>query len=356
MIISSDFFLDANKVLCYQRAEDVRARACVPAACRESVLRAVHGDSILAGHPGIDHTYAAVAYAYYWPNLAAVVAHFVRSCAVCAASKSFNQLCMGINTFLAIPLQPFTCWAIDLVGPLPPTKKGHTWIVTWVDRTSKMIVAAAAADGQMTSEKLALMTFKEICCRFGLPLNLTMDIDVKFVSSLWQSLWQLCGTKPRFTSSYNPQSNLVERANRQVLEALRAAVATVVQYDEWDEVLAHITFGLNSHVSSATKLSPFEFAREFKAWVPLMLGPQRIQLQQTCLVTRRRCRWHNAFPTDTTRPQIRWQQPKFAWGTSSNDARHHQQWLWETRCDWTQNTLPLTFRINSQLAGLAHLR
>ena len=28
-----NFFLDVNKVLCYQRAEDVRARVCVPAVC-----------------------------------------------------------------------------------------------------------------------------------------------------------------------------------------------------------------------------------------------------------------------------------------------------------------------------------
>jgi len=95
-----------------------------------------------------------------------------------------------------------------------------------------MIVAAAAKDGQMSSEALALMTFREICCRFGLPLHLTIDNDVKFVSALWQSLWNLCGTKLHFTSSYNPQSDPAERANWQVLEALRAAVVTVVQYDE----------------------------------------------------------------------------------------------------------------------------
>jgi len=148
-------------------------------------LRAAHGDGILAKHPGIDRTYAAVAYAYYWPNLAADVAHFVRSCATCEAAKNSNQLRMGTDTFSAIPLQPFTSWAMDLVWPLPPTKKGHTWIVTWVHRTSKMIVTAAAADGQMISEKLAPMTFREICCRFGLPLNLTLDNIVKFVSSLW---------------------------------------------------------------------------------------------------------------------------------------------------------------------------
>ena len=111
---------------------------------------------------------------------------------------------------------------MNLIGPLPATKSGHTWIVTWVDRTSKMIVAAAAKEGQMSSEALALMTFREICCRFGLPLHLTIDNDAKFVSALWQSLWNLCGTKLRFTSSYNPQSDPAERANRH-LGSLTAA-------------------------------------------------------------------------------------------------------------------------------------
>jgi len=53
-----------------------------------------------------------------------------------------------------------------------------------------------------------------------------------------------------------------------VLEALRAAVAAVVQYDKWDEALPHDTFGLNTHVNTATKVSPFEFAHGFPAQVP----------------------------------------------------------------------------------------
>jgi len=47
-----DFFLDVQETLCYQRVEDTRHRVCVPAVCREAVLRAAHGDSKLAGHPG----------------------------------------------------------------------------------------------------------------------------------------------------------------------------------------------------------------------------------------------------------------------------------------------------------------
>ena len=78
-----NFFMDKNKVLCYRRSDDVRARICVPADCCEALLRAAHGDSVLTGHPEIDRTYAAVSYdAYYWSGLFADVAHFLRSCNV----------------------------------------------------------------------------------------------------------------------------------------------------------------------------------------------------------------------------------------------------------------------------------
>jgi hypothetical protein len=82
----------------------------------------------------------------------------------------------------------------------------------------------------------------------------------------------MCGSKLKFTSSYHPQADPAERANRQVMEALRAAVATVAQYDEWDLALPHITFGLNTHISTTTKLSPFEFTHGFPARVPLTFG------------------------------------------------------------------------------------
>jgi len=61
------------------------------------------------------------------------------------------------------------------------------------------------------------------------------------------------------------------------MEALRAAVATVAQYDEWDLALPHITFGLNTHVSTVTKVSPFEFAHGFPARVPLTCGEPSAQ-------------------------------------------------------------------------------
>jgi len=114
-----DFFLDVRETVCYQLVEDARPRVCVPAVCREAVLRAAHGDSTLDVNVGIDRTTAAVSNAFYWPGLHADVAHFVRTCKTCAASKSSNHQREGTETYSAIPIQPFTSWAMDLIGPMP---------------------------------------------------------------------------------------------------------------------------------------------------------------------------------------------------------------------------------------------
>ena len=100
--------------------------------------------------------------------------------------------------------------------------------------------------------------------------RLTHDNDVRF-RSLWKELWLPLNTKISCTSAYNPQTDPAERANRQVLEALRAAVSSVTDFDQWDQTLPHLCFGLNTHPSSATNTSQFELANGFSARVPLTL-------------------------------------------------------------------------------------
>ena len=263
-----DFFRTSEGVLCYQRAEDSGPRVCVPASCRNLVLSAAHGGNVLVGHPGITRTAASVARHYWWPNLFRDVAQFVRSCKPCATSKASTHRRMGAPTFSAVPEEPFTHWAMDFIGPLPKSRRGHEWIVTWVDRTSKMIVAAPAKTGSMSGEDMAEMTFNTICCRFGMPASLTHDNDVR-LKNVWRDVWRRVGAKIKCTAAYNPQANPTERANRQVLEALRTSVETVTAFEDWDLALPQLCFQLNNSVSSATGMSPFELAHGFPARTPL---------------------------------------------------------------------------------------
>ncbi len=262
---------ETTGLLLYERPGDATPRVCVPASCRAAVLDAAHGGSKLVGHPGIARTATAVARYFYWPRLYADVAHFVRSCRTCAATKPSSRLRLGAETFETVPLQPFSHWAMDLIGPLPRSRSGNDWIVTWVDRTSKTIVARACKTGLSSGADLAALTFEAICCQYGLPARLTHDNDVRF-KKFWKELWRIVGTSLSPTSAWNPQADPAERANRQVQEALRAAVATVGAFDEWDKALPYITFGLNTQWSSATGTSAFELTHGFAARTPLTVG------------------------------------------------------------------------------------
>ena len=264
-----DFFCNQEGFLCYQRDGDAVPRLCVPKASRDAILHAAHGEA-LVGHPGVTRTAANIAQFFWWPNLFRDVGHFVRSCRTCATAKNAAGLQLGVDNFSSVPVQPFSHWSMDLIGPLPKSRSGNDLILTWVDRTSKMIVARALRQGNSSAKALAELTFEAICCRFGLPARLTHDNDVRF-RSLWKELWRLLNTKITCTSAYNPQADPAERANRQVLEALRAAVASVTDFDQWDQALPHLCFGLNTHPSSATNTSPFELAHGFPARVPLTL-------------------------------------------------------------------------------------
>ena len=216
------------------------------------------------GHPGVTRTTTAVFRHYYWKSLHKDVAHFVRSCTACATSKASAQLRLGVEGFSPVPVVCFTHWAMDLIGSLSKSRSGHEWIVTWVDRTSKMIVAAAVKTGQSSGRELADLMFTQICCCFGLPAKITHDNDVRF-KNVWRDIWRRLGTKIACTSAYDPQADPAERENRQVLEALRAAVTIVVAFDQWDLALLQICCGLNTSISSATGTSPFELAHGFPA-------------------------------------------------------------------------------------------
>ena len=99
-------------------------------------MQSAHVSSLLV----VDQCIALVARFFYWLLIHHDVAHFVHSCRVFAGAKSSTHLRLGAESFSAIPVQLFSSWALDLVGPLPSSRSGHDMFMTWVDRTSKMIV------------------------------------------------------------------------------------------------------------------------------------------------------------------------------------------------------------------------
>lgn len=66
-------------------------------------------------------------------------------------------------------LLPGEMVAFDLLGPLPKTKRGNTYILLVVDLLSRHAEPHALSEGREDRERLRLSTSKRRCCTLGLP-------------------------------------------------------------------------------------------------------------------------------------------------------------------------------------------
>uniref|UniRef100_A0A8C7XXH5 Uncharacterized protein n=1 Tax=Oryzias sinensis TaxID=183150 RepID=A0A8C7XXH5_9TELE len=79
----------------------------------------------------------------------------------------------------------------------------------------------------------------------------------QFVSQVWKAFCSALGATTSLSSGYHPQTNgQAERANQELEASLRCLAAQ--NPTDWAKFLVWIEYAHNSHVSSATGLSPFE--------------------------------------------------------------------------------------------------
>jgi hypothetical protein len=121
------------------------------------------------------------------------VSRYVRGCSLCATSKPSNRK-LGLYTPLPVPSRPWESIAMDFVGGLPMSRRGHDYIYVVVDRFSKMCILMPCTK-QVTTEQMTQLFFQNVWMHFGFPKSIISDRDSRFVGSFWSSLWALMDTK-----------------------------------------------------------------------------------------------------------------------------------------------------------------
>ena len=126
-------------------------KLCITREGREEILKDCHDDAT-AGHLGIAKTTSRLARLYYWPKIFANGRDYVRGCISCQRFKAQRQATAG--TMRATDVQnPWETVAIDLVGRLPRSNDGNTWLLV-----------------MQASARAIVTTFNDlIVMRFGCP-------------------------------------------------------------------------------------------------------------------------------------------------------------------------------------------
>jgi cleavage and polyadenylation specificity factor subunit 1 len=199
-----------QQILC--DTADGRIRPLVPADMRKEVFLAVHG----LAHPGTRATRRLQSSRYVWRGCAADVTRWCRECVGCARGKTSTHVQTPIEP-IQVPTCKFQHVHGDLVGPLPTSAAGHSYLLTCIDRTSRWPEAVPLAS--ITAEKCADAFVEHWVARYGVPHTVTTDRG----TATWACLAKSLGFWHVMTTSYHPQANgMVERLHRQIKEALRA--------------------------------------------------------------------------------------------------------------------------------------
>nr|CAG8669347.1 10086_t:CDS:2 [Entrophospora candida] len=163
---------------------------------------------------------------------------YITSCDSCQRNKSNNKQPAGLLQPLSTPLKHWEQVMMDFIVQLPTTCKGYDAIVVIVDHLSKH-AHFCPIHTSVTTPEVAKIFFSTIFKNHGLPQVIISDIDAKFTSHFWKTLFEQ-----------------TEQMNR-TLEEMLCAYSSYKQ-DNWDEYLPAAEFAYNNSKQPSTGHTPFE--------------------------------------------------------------------------------------------------
>ena len=233
-----------------------RGNQVIVAGCdlqREVVARA--HDTPYAGHFGQDRILDLARRFFWWPKMRQDVQEYVRTCDTCLRVKCQRKSPAGLLQPLPVPEQKWQSVSMDFIIELPLTIRGHTGIVVFVDRLTKM-VRLAPLRTDFSASDVADLLISQVFRHHGLPTDLITDRDPRFTSAFFRRLAEKWEVKQKMSTSFHPQTDgQTEVMNRTLEDYLRAF--TRDGQDRWDEMLTMAEFAMNNAVNSSTGETPF---------------------------------------------------------------------------------------------------
>ncbi|XP_039310315.1 uncharacterized protein K02A2.6-like [Solenopsis invicta] len=237
-----------------------RWKLVLPRELREEALRESHDDP-QSGHLGVDKIHYRLSIAYYWPNAFRDVAGYVKRCKVCQRTKVEQASPVGLMGRRVIGAR-WTVIAADIMGPLPRSRSGYSYLLVIQDLFTKWVECQAlrTANGKRIREALEDL----VLSRLGTPKFLLTDNGTEFVNQTLRAFAQDFEITHTTVPPYHPQANPVERVNR----VLKTMIIAFLDRDhrDWDLHIHDFCFAYNTahHSSIGTSSAFLNLGRELE--------------------------------------------------------------------------------------------
>ncbi|GJR69972.1 putative reverse transcriptase domain-containing protein [Tanacetum coccineum] len=177
-------------------------------------------------HPGSDKTYQDMKKLYWWPNMKADIATYVRKCLTCLKVKVEYQKPSGLLVQPEIPQWKCDNITMDFITKLPRTSSGYNTIWVIVDRLTKSAHFLPMREND-SMDKLTRLYLKEVATIHGIPVSIICDCECRFTSQFWRSFQKALGTRLDMSTAYHPQTDGQSERTIQTLEDMLRACAEV---------------------------------------------------------------------------------------------------------------------------------
>lgn len=223
-----------------------------PSSMRKDILLECH-DSPKSSHGGVRKTLYKIKTRYYWPGMSKDVKNYVKCCEICQTCKPINYVLRGEMGQPKDPKSPWRMLSVDLVGPLPRSKGGFSYILVVLDVFSKFVLIHPLK--KATADTVIKFLETNVFMIFGVPSVVICDNGSQFIANKFKKCLADYGTRIWYTASYLPQANPVERVNRSIKSALRSYVLD--NQRNWDQFIPQIGCALRSALHDSINTTPY---------------------------------------------------------------------------------------------------
>lgn len=141
---------------------------------------------------------------YYWPQMEWHTKKIAWECKECQIHDDVQKVPATELTSITTSV-PSARWDLDIAGRFPTASNGRKFIFIEVDYFIKWVEAEAVKS--ISQENVVKFVFRNIICRFRVPLQI---ITVKWTQFVGSGIRKFCKDneiKLSFASVYDPQTN-----------------------------------------------------------------------------------------------------------------------------------------------------